>query len=229
MVSPLLLSIVVLAPVHPDATEAWLDEMIHSEEQPDEEVPAAEETVPSQAQPAVTPAPQVVPVAKPKKPAPRLIGVELGVGMATTRADDRNAAYGFMGEVQYIWAPTPWLKPRVYAGTIITGKGSCSGVEPCDVQNVLFYGGGLVHAMIPFPYFGPFLEVGLGLSGGAINTVVGEDNDDERHGGAFPHLKIGVGAAIGPNHGFELGVGYMQHFTTDSFAGGLLIGAAFPI
>ncbi len=161
-------------------------------------------------------------------PTPMRHALDIGAGYGLAYATNASgSAAGFTAELAHVWFVRPWWSPRIYAGTLVTGKGSCSGREPCDLTNQIFYVGGQAHIMAPIPYFGPFVDVGAGISLGTINAIVGDL--DQHHSGVMPHLRLGAGIALGARNQYEIGLRVIDHFTAHSIAGGIMLGLRIPL
>jgi hypothetical protein len=87
--------------------------------------------------------------------------------------------------------------------------------------------------MIPIPIVSPFLELGAGLSAGAIQTRYGyfesgsSTTVDEAHSGLLLHVPVTLGLAFGAHRQHDVSFDYFSHPGRDHVAGMLSIGIGF--
>jgi hypothetical protein len=160
--------------------------------------------------------------------ADRLVGFAVGLGFTSTEAGghEGQGSGGFL-EGEYVYRPSIFFAPRVYAGGLVTfpDKDSC-GVEPCKVHSQIMLLGAKARLVAPIPYVAPFIEGGIGLSLGHLRTLDQSDIDEEMTGLTL-HVPFALGLAMGRNHDLSVSFGYLIHPFFSQFSGALTVGMAF--
>lgn len=162
---------------------------------------------------------------------PTALLVQAGYGFSAY--DHRPAATsgGVYVDVEHFWELTEWFLPRAYAGMLITfpERNSCgAGQSPCDVSNKIGFFGAKARAMAPFPYIGPYVEAGGGLTVGRIKTQV-TDRENIDSSGVFGHIAVGAGLALGKHREVDLGFNYLLHPAQSQSGGGIALGLNVPL
>jgi hypothetical protein len=161
----------------------------------------------------------------------QFLQVSAGLGITVPLVEDTDAeGLGFYGDAEYIYAPVPYLSLRGHAGLLITATDgdTCAEADPCDVSAQIFFLGGKFRLMAPIPWFGPFLELGIGLSAGSLVTRV-DGLANERLKGLTYHIPVSVGFAIGRNHEFEVVLSALYHPAPRNAGGALAVGISVPL
>ena len=173
--------------------------------------------------------------ADPDEESPRALNLAAGLGaVSATRqngqdVDGRGA--GAYAKAEYIFRPTHWFTPRLYAGTVLApvASGSCgTGVEPCDVSAKIFFFGGKFRLMAPIPYVGPFIELGIGGSVGRITTRSGQQVDATTQGLMY-HVPAALGLAFGERHQVDVAVQALFHPEQKATCGGVALGVTLDL
>jgi hypothetical protein len=156
-----------------------------------------------------------------------------GLAIAFPTRTATGNAYGAGGMLmgEYVKWPGNWFSPRAYAGVLLAGPSATScdaGVSPCDVSENLFFLGGKFRLLLPIPYVGPFLELGLGASAGHSAAHVGQSIDVQKNG-VFLDVPFALGLALGAEHRFQLSFQYLFHPGHDVAGGAISIGYDFSI
>ena len=81
--------------------------------------------------------------------------------------------------------------------------------------------------IVPIPYFAPFLDLGVGVSLGHIETRT--DEIDEETSGAAIHYPFSLGFLLGEPPLLELRAQYYFHPREQQFGGALAIGITLPL
>jgi hypothetical protein len=153
----------------------------------------------------------------------------VGLGYTFTEVvNHEGEGSGAFLEAEYVFRPTSFFTPRLYAGSLVTfpDEDSC-GVEPCDVKSQIFFLGAKARLMAPIPYIGPFIELGLGLSLGHLRTL--DQDVDEEMSGATVHIPIAVGLALGRENNFSVSFSYLHHPSDSQLSGAVAVGMGFRI
>jgi hypothetical protein len=179
-----------------------------------------------------------------------LVGVVAAVGERAARADEPDRAlllspglgYSFpssnangsgdggWGEIEYVFRPSRAFSPRIYSGVVITNpKNDCDAADtPCNVSAHVFFAGVKARLMIPIPYFGPFLEIGIGASLGEITTQIGQ-KESHSGSGAMYHIPWALGVAFGARHQYAVSFQYLVHPPQRQFDGAFALGFEIPL
>jgi hypothetical protein len=157
-----------------------------------------------------------------------------GPGFSFSDEDDTGSetaeGEGGFGQVEFVLNVTRWFSPRAYGGLHRTwpDRTSCGLESPCDVSTRVGFAGVKLHAMIPIPYVGPFLEIGLGGSVGTISTRIGTLYD--RHNDGFMyHIPFALGLALGETHSLEVSFSFLFYPSYGQATGALAFGIGFPL
>ena len=164
------------------------------------------------------------------------LGVSVGLGYSfpadtTSHGQVVNGSGdGGWFAVEYVDRRREWLAPHVYSGVLNTSpSGDCGPmVLPCDVSAKIFFMGAKARLMVPIPYVGPFLDLGLGASVGTMRTRSGALVDDQFRGATF-HIPFGLGLAVGPRHQFEISLQYLFHPLQHQIDGAAAVGMSFAL
>jgi len=160
------------------------------------------------------------------------LGLTAGFAVAVPDSDARRSGYGAgaMLMAEYVKWPGNWFSPRGYTGAVLTSPiPSCDeGVSPCDIRANLFFLGAKFRLLLPIPYVGPFLELGVGASAGHMAARVGQSLDFDTSG-VFFDLPFAFGLALGAEHRFQLSFQYLFHPGQSMGTGALSIGYDFSI
>jgi hypothetical protein len=160
------------------------------------------------------------------------LGLTAGLAVAVPDSSARRSGYGagamLLGE--YVKWPGNWFSPRGYAGAVFTSpQPSCDpGVSPCDIRANLFFLGAKFRLLLPIPYVGPFLELGVGASVGHMAARVGQSLDFDTSG-LFFDLPFAFGLALGAEHRFQLSFQFLFHPGESMGTGAFSIGYDFSI
>jgi hypothetical protein len=160
------------------------------------------------------------------------LGLDAGFAVAVPDSDARRngGGAGVMLMAEYVKWPGNWFSPRGYAGAVFTSPTpTCdAGVSPCDIRANLFFLGAKFRLLLPIPYVGPFLELGVGASAGHMAARVGQSLDIDTSG-VFLDLPFAFGLALGQEHRFQLAFQFLFHPGESINTGALCIGFDFPI
>lgn len=162
---------------------------------------------------------------------PTALSIQAGYGFSSYNHKPDATSGGVFLQVEHIWLIREWFSPRAYGGMLLTWpeRKSCgAGQSPCDVSNKIGFLGAKARFMAPFPYIAPYLEAGGGLSVGKIKTLV-IDREDVDSSGAFGHVQVGAGLALGKHREVELGFSYLIHPGQAQIGGGLTLGIGIPL
>ena len=98
-----------------------------------------------------------------------------------------------------------------YSGLYVTvPRQDCrDDVLDCDVSAQYFYTDGQVRLIAPIPYFGLFLESGVGGSLGRFSTRLG-DRVNETLTGVTYHIPVSLGVLLGEHHEFQTQLRYLS-------------------
>lgn len=162
--------------------------------------------------------------------------VRIAGGVGGSFAPDARDGHGLGGSLiaEYPIVPGPWGGLRLYGGGFAstTQESSCTGgLDPCAISSKLAVVGGKARLLVPIPYVGPYLEVGVGASVGTLETRVGPSGTlagiDERHSGVMVHIPFSLGLAFGSRHQHTLSFDYFAHPGRDHIVGALAVGVGF--
>lgn len=137
---------------------------------------------------------------------------------------------GGYAEASYYYRFSDWVRPMVYSGLHVTVPNQDCGHDflDCDVSAQYFYTGGQVRLIAPIPYFGLFVESGVGGSLGRFSTHVGDRVNEELTGFAY-HIPVSLGVLLGEHHEFQLQLRYIYHPDRRQVSGGLGFGFDFRL
>jgi len=163
--------------------------------------------------------------------------LKLSIGYGRTMAfsrpqDDRSlSGDGVFSDVEYYLAVSDWFSPRAYAGLLLTFASDddrCAdrGVA-CDVSTQIGFLGVKGRFSVPIPYAAPFLELGAGLSLGALRTRTLRVH--EAHDGVTYHVPFAVGLALGPEHDIQLALAFLFHPAQKQATGACTVGLSLVL
>lgn len=143
-------------------------------------------------------------------------------------AQDGRGEGGF-AEVEYVFRPGSVFSPRLYGGLLVTfpQHDSCHIQPACDVEAQIGFMGAKLRVMAPIPWFGPYIELGLGLSAGEMRTLDGPI--DETSSGVVPHIPVALGIALGRRNQYDFAFSYLFHPGPRQVGGAVAFGFGFPI
>jgi hypothetical protein len=165
--------------------------------------------------------------------------VQVSGGMGFSFPESGGQPYGVGGGVllEYFAGWTKWVDGRLYGGALVSGtrQDSCGSVPPCAVSSQVGIAGAKIRMMIPIPIMSPFLELGAGVSAGAIQTRYGYFESgapsasivDEAHSGLMVHVPVTLGLAFGAHRQHDVSFDYFPHPGRDHVASMLSIGIGF--
>jgi hypothetical protein len=159
------------------------------------------------------------------------MGMTAGVALAAPDSNARRDGYGFgaMLMAEYVKAPGNWFSPRFYTGLVLASpQPTCTDAFPCDISAYLAFLGAKFRLLLPIPYVGPFLELGLGASVGHMAAHVGQSLAYDASG-LFFEIPFAFGLALGAEHRFQLSFQYLLHPGQSMGTGALSIGYDFSI
>jgi len=153
-----------------------------------------------------------------------------GIGLSSPDTMIPGGGQGVYARADLLPWRDSWFTPKAYSGFLITvPSGDCGvGVSPCDVSAQILFLGGAARLMLPIPYVGPFVEVGLGLSIGRMSTRSGADVNLQWSGVTY-HVPFALGLAFGKQHEYELSFQYMDHPDQHQVTGGIAVGFGFQL
>lgn len=158
--------------------------------------------------------------------------IEVSAGYAMSVPYDKLGYHGsgVFAQAEYLFEINEWMDLRPYAGYILTKMdGDLSGAfDPGDkatADAVLF--GGKARLRIPVYYVAPFVELGIGGSIGAFETVSVNTNIDES--GLYAHIPFSLGVELGPRHNFNVKLISFFHTGVKQFTTAAAIGIRIPI
>ncbi len=159
------------------------------------------------------------------------LGVSLGLGIvAPTSADASGHGQGVVATGEYVFWPSSWFSPRLYAGLEVAPREhDCDrGVTPCDVSGEFGFAGAKGRLLAPIPWVAPYLELGLGAAAGHFSTRSGTSVDRVFDGVTY-EVPFSLGLAMGSRRQFELGLQYLIHPEARQVGGGIGIGLRIPV
>ena len=163
----------------------------------------------------------------------RFIKASIGFGSSTSDYEEENPevidGFGFYTQGEYIIGLTRWFSVRPYAGAIFTSTDDDKVKNPqgYKVETNAFLLGTKVRLCAPIPWVAPFIETGIGASIGSFKTYTNYVN--EKKSGAFAHIPIGLGLALGRKNNIEIGVSFYSNLSTKQSFGGFAAGYSFPL
>jgi hypothetical protein len=172
----------------------------------------------------------VAPVRGAAEESGRYLQVTAGFGLSFSNwSNAPGDGSGVYGRVDYLFWRDSWFMPKLYSGLLFTRPDGGCGPEitPCDVSSRIVFAGGAARLMAPIPYFGPFVEAGLGVSAGQMTTQSGPEN--LRWSGVTFHVPYALGVAFGQRHQYELALQYMVHPLQHQTSGAMGVGFGFPL
>ena len=154
------------------------------------------------------------------------IGGSIGYGMAAATGGDTDAT-GVLVAGEYAYHLVSFFQLRSYAGVLITSPDTdgCFPAAHCEVVAKIGFIGVKGRVVIPIPYIAPFIELGLGISGGYLKTELFQIH--ERTRGLAEHIPFTLGVALGEDHNVELAFSYLFHPAEHQFGGGISAGVMF--
>lgn len=161
----------------------------------------------------------------------RFLQLDAGIGLSFEEsAEVDGGGSGAYARADYLFSRDEWFTPKLYAGFLFTRpERDCGvGVAPCDVSAQIAFVGAAGRLMLPIPYFGPFVELGLGASVGQIATRIGTLVDVQWSGATY-HVPWAVGVAFGSRRQYELAFQYMEHPEQRQTNGAVAVGFGFRI
>jgi hypothetical protein len=152
----------------------------------------------------------------------------IGVSLSTDSSRDGTGEGGY-AEAEYVFRPNSVFTPRLYAGLLVTvpQHDSCHTATPCDVESQIGFAGAKLRVMAPIPWFGPYLELGLGLSAGNLRTLDGPI--DETSSGLVFHIPVAIGVALGQRNQYDIGFSYLIHPGPKQTDGAIAFGFGFAV
>jgi hypothetical protein len=157
----------------------------------------------------------------------------LGLSVPYDRSGDDQSigGSGVLGGAEYILKSNEWLSPRAYAALLFTFSEQTERCRDqrmaCDVSAKLGLLGVKARVTFPIPYVAPFLEVGIGLSLGAMRTRTLKIR--EKLEGATYHVPVAIGLSLGESRSVDVAFQYWAHPAAKQLNGGLLVGLTFAI
>jgi hypothetical protein len=158
----------------------------------------------------------------------------LGFSLARSAEEPYGVGGGLVFEYEAVRAG--WIAGRLYGGAVMSGtaRHSCRGI-PCTISSQIGVGGAKARLIIPIPLVSPFLELGAGLSAGAITTRYGYvppgSTDflgvDEDHAGLMIHIPVSVGLAFGAHRQHDISFKYFSHPDRDHVTAMFSLGIGF--
>lgn len=157
-------------------------------------------------------------------------GISSALGRDSAGRDLEGSGSGGYGQGEYVYRRVPWATPRAYAGLLMTfPEGDCGpDVAPCDVSAKIGFLGVKVRLMAPIPYFGPFIELGIGGTVGSLTTRVG-GTVNVSHAGVTYHVPVTLGIAFGRRHQYTFALHFLAHPEQEQAGGGFAVGIGFPV
>ena len=158
--------------------------------------------------------------------------LEASAGVGYSFADDTSdiTGTGVYAQGEYVFALSRWFGVRPYAGVLFTWDTEtldALGIPEYKATTRAFMLGGKIRLAAPIPWVAPYLETGIGLSFGSLETLT--IITDNTKNGVIPHIPLSVGLALGRKHRFELGFTYYYHPSADQINGAAAIGLSFPL
>jgi hypothetical protein len=158
-----------------------------------------------------------------------------GMGFSFPESAGQPYGVGVGLLLEYVAGWTRWIDGRLYAGGLASGtrKDSCGTIPPCAVSSQVGVAGAKIRMMVPVPVVSPFLELGAGLSAGAIETRYGYPTSgsiaivNRAHSGVMLHVPVTLGLAFGAHRQHDVSFDYFSHPGRDHVAGMLSIGLGF--
>lgn len=163
----------------------------------------------------------------------KFIDINLGYGNTFSLYEDvPTTANGLFVQGEYVIGISRWFGIRPYIGYISTNfdddKEFFNPAFPASRINMsAFFTGGKFRLVLPIPYVAPFIESGIGLSFGSVETVNQFENVHKN--GAFLHIPVSLGLALGKRHNFELAIKYLIYTNINVANGAATIGFSIPL
>lgn len=154
------------------------------------------------------------------------IDVSIGYGLSAPYDNVDVIGSGFYLQGEYVLHLAKWIDIRPYAGLILTKSDADDDQQNKSTANA-FLIGGKTRINAPIPWIAPYLEIGVGASVGAFETVTPFTNIDDS--GLFFHIPFSLGLKLGPKHNFDIAFTYYFHNSVEQFAGAVAIGVSIPL
>lgn len=159
-----------------------------------------------------------------------VIEVSAGYGLSVPYDELGYHGQGLYAQGEYLFELNEWLDLRPYAGYILTEmngdlSGSYNSGDKATANAVLF--GGKARLRIPIYWVAPFVELGVGGSIGAFETVTVNTNIDES--GLYAHIPFSLGVELGPRHNMNVKLTSYFHTGVQQFTTAAAIGIRIPI
>ena len=159
--------------------------------------------------------------------------IDASIGFGLSAPYDENVdvvSSGLYLQGEYVFELLSWIDVRPYAGLILTGSknrdldGNDTNFK--STANAFLFGA-KTRIKAPIPWVAPYIEVGLGGSIGAFETLTPSVNIEKK--GLLFHIPISIGLELGRKHNFDFAFTYYFHNSVEQFAGATAIGFSFPI
>lgn len=157
-----------------------------------------------------------------------------GISFSGDRRDGEGYGAGILIEAVEKW--TGWFSGRLYGGGFLSSADTSScpaGVQPCSVSSQIAVAGAKARLLFPTPYVGPFVELGVGLSAGSIETRVDAVGSspalEESHSGLMVHFPVSVGIAFGAEYQHDISFDYFIHRGREHVVGVFALGIGFVL
>ncbi len=159
-----------------------------------------------------------------------VIDVSIGYGLSVPYDELGYHGTGIYAQGEYLFGVNEWIDLRPYVGYILAEmNGDLSGsYDPGDKSTanaVLF--GGKARLRIPVYWVAPFVELGVGGSIGAFETVTVNTNINES--GIYAHIPFSLGVELGPRHKVNVKLTSYFHTGVKQFTAAAAIGLRIPI
>ncbi|MEM6718014.1 MAG: outer membrane beta-barrel protein [Bacteroidota bacterium] len=158
------------------------------------------------------------------------IKAAVGFGYSIPYDDVDVSGEGFFAQGEYVYEFYNWLDVRPYAGVIFaTSKEEDNEPREAGFRSDAnaFFLGGKARVTAPIPWVAPYLEIGIGVSFGKLETITDTTNIEES--GVSYHIPFSVGLELGPKRNFDVSFTYLFHPSAEQFVGAAAIGFTFPL
>lgn len=158
------------------------------------------------------------------------IDVSIGLGLSAPYDDVNIVATGFYLQGEYVLVLTKWIDIRPYAGLILTksnGKDMNDNPSIYRSTSKAFLMGGKTRIKAPIPWVAPYVEVGIGTSIGAFETVTPFTDIDKS--GLVLHIPFSLGLELGRKHNFDIAFTYYFQPSVEQYAGAVAFGLSIPL
>ena len=159
------------------------------------------------------------------------INAQIGYGLSSPyNSIDEIVDDGFFLQGEYVLSLASWFELKPYAGIILTSSnGKDINDNPTDEKatSKAFLIGGKGRVRAPIPWVAPYIEIGIGASIGAFETLTAFTRINKN--GFIYHIPFSFGLELGRNNSVDLGFTYYIQPTVKQYAGAFALGISIPL